>query len=85
MCAMNNILLDAKDVIKTHTTDVATFQGGNYGKIGYVYGSEAIYNRTVENLHTTKSEFSVENLNELLRWVSFTVIQTALHFLCRHS
>lgn len=65
MCAMNNILLDAKDVIKTHTTDVATFQGGNYGKIGYVYGSEAIYNRTVENLHTTKSEFSVENLNEL--------------------
>ena len=65
LCCMNNILLDAKDVIKTHTTDVATFQGGNYGKIGYIYNGEAIYNRTPENLHTSKSEFSVDNLNEL--------------------
>lgn len=65
MCCMNNLLLDAKDVIKTHTTDCATFQGGNYGKIGYIYGGEAIYNRQVENLHTTKSEFSVEGLTEL--------------------
>lgn len=65
MCCMNNILLDAKDVIKTHTTDVATFQGGNYGKIGYVYNGEAIYNRTPENLHTTKSEFDVTGLTSL--------------------
>ena len=65
MCCMNNMLLDAKDVTKTHTTDVATFQGANYGKIGYVYGGQPVYNRTVENLHTTKSEFNVDKLDKL--------------------
>jgi len=65
MCCMNNLLLDAKDVVKMHTTDVATFQGANYGKIGYVYNGQAIYNRSVDNLHTTRSEFNVDNLTEL--------------------
>lgn len=65
MCCMNNNLFDAKDVIKTHTTDVATFQGANYGKIGYIYNGEAIYNRQLQNLHTAQSEFSVDNLTKL--------------------
>lgn len=65
MCCMNNNLFDAKDVIKTHTTDVATFQGANYGKLGYIYNGEAIYNRQVQNLHTMQSEFSVDHLTEL--------------------
>ena len=59
MCCMNNLLLDAKEIIKMHTTDVATFQAANYGKVGYVYNGEAIYNRSIDNLHTTKSEFDV--------------------------
>lgn len=65
MCCMNNLLLDAKDIVKMHTTDLATFQAANYGKVGYVYNGEAIYNRTVENLHTGKSEFNVDNLTKL--------------------
>ncbi|MBQ7421409.1 MAG: L-asparaginase 2 [Prevotella sp.] len=65
MCCMNNLLLDAKDVIKMQTTDVATFQGANYGKVGYVYNGEAIYSRMLENKHTTASIFNVDNLNEL--------------------
>lgn len=65
ICCMNNNLFDAKDVLKTHTTDVATFQGANFGKIGYVYNGEAIYNRRLQNLHTAQSEFSVDNLTEL--------------------
>ena len=65
MCCMNNLLLDAKDVIKMHTTDVATFQTANYGKVGYVYNGEAIYNRSIDNLHTTKSEFDVSGLEKL--------------------
>jgi len=65
MCCMNNLLLDAKEVIKMHTTDVATFQAANYGKIGYVYNGEAIYNRTLNNKHTTESVFDVSNLTEL--------------------
>lgn len=65
MCCMNSNLYDAKDVIKMHTTDLATFQGANHGKVGYIYNGEAIYNRTLENLHTTKSVFNVDNLNSL--------------------
>ena len=65
LCCMNNLLLDAKDVIKMHTTDVATFQSANYGKVGYVYNGEAIYNRSIDNLHTTKSEFDVTGLEKL--------------------
>ena len=57
LVCMNNLLLDAKDVIKMHTTDVATFQSANYGKVGYVYN--------IDNLHTTKSEFNVDNLDRL--------------------
>lgn len=65
MCCMNSNLYDAKDVIKMHTTDLATFQGANHGKVGYIYNGEAIYSRTLENLHTTKSVFNVDNLNSL--------------------
>ena len=65
MVCMNNLLLDAKDVTKMHTTDVATFQAANYGKVGYVYNGQAIYSRDITNLHTTKSEFNVDNLTSL--------------------
>ena len=54
LVCMNNLLLD-----------VATFQSANYGKVGYVYNGEAIYNRNIDNLHTTKSEFNVDNLDRL--------------------
>lgn len=65
MCCMNNDLFDAKDVIKTHTTDVATFQAANYGKLGYVYNGKAIFNRTPGQRHTAASEFSVDGLDKL--------------------
>ena len=65
LVCMNNLLLDAKDVIKMHTTDVATFQSANYGKVGYVYNGEAIYNRSIDNLHTVNSEFDVSNIDQL--------------------
>ena len=62
MVCMNNLLLDAKDVTKMHTTDVATFQAANFGKVGYVYNGQAIYCRDITNLHTNKSEFTVDTL-----------------------
>lgn len=65
MCCMNNMLLDAKDVTKMHTTDVATFQAANYGKVGYVYNGKAIYCRSITNRHTTQSEFRVDQLDQL--------------------
>ena len=42
MACMNNELIDAKSLIKTHTTDCATFKG-TYGEVGYVYNGKPYY------------------------------------------
>lgn len=65
LCCMNNQLLDAKTVIKTHTIDCDTFEGGPSGIIGYVYNGEAHMLQTPNNLHTLKSEFDVSKINKL--------------------
>lgn len=65
MCCMNTKLIDAKDVVKRHTTDLATFEGD--GCLGYVYGSKAYYNRRVTFMHTSHSEFDVTGLTSLPR------------------
>ena len=65
ICCMNNQLLDAKTVIKTHTIDCDTFEGGPSGIIGYVYNGEAHMLQSPNNLHTTKSEFDITGLEKL--------------------
>lgn len=63
MCCMNSKLIDAKDVVKRHTTDLATFEGD--GCLGYVYGTKAYYNRRVTFTHTYHSEFDVTGFTSL--------------------
>lgn len=65
MCCMNTKLIDAKDVVKRHTTDLATFEGD--GCLGYVYGNRAFYNRRVTFMHTLYSEFDVSTIDRLPR------------------
>lgn len=65
MVAMNDIILDAKDVIKHNTTAVETFTGANFGKLGYIHNGKAFFNRQVENKHTKASVFDVTSLEEL--------------------
>lgn len=64
MACMNNMLIDAKSLYKSHTTDCATFQGV-YGQIGYVYNGKAYYTSEPIYRHTTRSEFNVDNLDKL--------------------
>ena len=64
MACMNNELIDAKSLIKTHTTDCATFKG-TYGEVGYVYNGKPYYIFEPTYKHTTKSEFNVDNLDKL--------------------
>lgn len=65
MVCMNNLVIDAKDVTKTNTTDVATFKGVNYGALAYIHNGKPFFNRSPQNIHTYQSEFDVTNLNEL--------------------
>lgn len=65
LCCMNNQLLDAKTVIKTHTIDCDTFEGGPSGIIGYVYNGEAHLLQSPINRHTKNSVFDVSKLEEL--------------------
>ena len=49
----------AHDVIKRHSTDVATFTSGEAGLVGVALFGKNIWYRTPVQVHTTKSEFSV--------------------------
>jgi L-asparaginase len=49
----------AHDVIKRHTTDVATFSSGEAGLAGAALFGKNIWYRTPAAIHTTKSEFSI--------------------------
>lgn len=65
MVCMNNQLFEAKSVFKSHTTDVAAFQGGIYGETGYVYNGKAVYLHKPMSKQGTASVFDVSNLSTL--------------------
>ena len=65
MACMNNQLFEAKALIKTHTTDCATFKGGLYGEVGYVYNGKAVYLHNSVSKQGLTSEFNVDQLTEL--------------------
>ena len=65
MVCMNDIVLDAKDVIKTNTTSVDTFRGANYGSLAYIHNGKVFFGRTPTNKHTAQSVFNVDNLKAL--------------------
>jgi L-asparaginase len=67
MQVMNDVILSADDLSKTHTLRVETFQNPNYGQLGVVYNGKPIYTRQTLKRHTTASEFDVAGLSVLPR------------------
>ncbi|MDY6270798.1 MAG: L-asparaginase 2 [Prevotella sp.] len=65
MACMNNELFEAKSLIKTHTTDCATFKGGLYGEVGYVYNGKPVYLHKSVSKQGLTSEFNVDNMTSL--------------------
>lgn len=65
MACMNNELFEAKALVKTHTTDCATFKGGIYGERGYVYNGKPYFLHTPVAKQGLTSEFNVDNLDKL--------------------
>ena len=67
LLVMDDRIISADDVTKTHTLDVGTFQSPNYGAIGYMYGGKPFYTRSSQKRHTIHSEFDIFCLDDLPR------------------
>ena len=48
MVAMNDVVLDAKDVVKMNTTAVQTFNGANFGVLAQIHNGKVYFSRNVE-------------------------------------
>jgi L-asparaginase len=60
LVAIDDDLHSAHDVIKTHTTDVATFTSGEAGLVGAVlFGKPDVWYRTPSEVHTSKSDLAI--------------------------
>ena len=65
MVAMDDKIIGARDVIKTNTTAVETFQGANFGTMGHVVTSKVHFANTPDTPHTTQTPFDVSDLDAL--------------------
>jgi L-asparaginase len=63
----NDDLHSGRDIQKTNTTDVQTFQSPERGIVGEIYYGKGNYFTFPSTRHTTKSEFSLEGLTEMPR------------------
>lgn len=65
MVAMDDKIISARDVIKTNTTSVETFQGANFGTMGYIFNSKVHFANTPNTPHTKDTPFDVSKLDKL--------------------
>lgn len=65
MVAMDDKIISARDVIKTNTTAVETFQGANFGTMGYIFNSKVHFANTPDTPHTKDTPFDVSKLDKL--------------------
>ena len=75
LVCMNDQISGAFDVMKTNTTNVATFKCPNVGYVGYMQNSKPVFLAMPARRHTFQSEFSVDKLESLPRVdVNFTTL-----------
>ncbi|MFC0229187.1 L-asparaginase 2 [Serratia aquatilis] len=65
LVAMNDVVLDGRDVTKTNTTGVQTFQSPNFGPLGYIHNGKIDYQRSPQRKHTTDTPFDISKMSEL--------------------
>ena len=63
--AMDNMVVGARDVIKTNTVQPETFQAANFGKVGTIFNNKVTYESMPLRAHTTKTPFDVSKLDKL--------------------
>lgn len=67
LVALNDEINGARDVTKTSTHNVATFNSHDLGKLGYIVGGNVMYYKESTRRHTKDSEFDVSKLDTLPR------------------
>lgn len=65
LVAMNEKIFDGREVTKTHTTNVDTFQSPNNGSIGIVVMGKVRYNTTELRPNTINTPFSISGVKSL--------------------
>jgi L-asparaginase len=67
LVAVDDDIISGHDIVKTHSTDVATMKSGEAGLVGAsLFGKNTWYRMPTE-VHTSKSEFNVNTVNALPR------------------
>lgn len=67
MVVMDDNIISADDILKSHTLSTGAFTNPNYGSLGIMYNGKPIYTRESLKRHTIDSEFDVANLDSLPR------------------
>lgn len=67
LAVMNDEIHGLRDVTKTNTTNVDTFQSRLFGALGTVTGGTPYFFKQSVKPHTTKTEFSVQDVKDLPR------------------
>jgi len=65
LVAINDQIHQARNVTKTDTTNVETFESPNRGPVGYVNSGTVRWLERMDKKHTAQSEFSVEKAKAL--------------------
>ncbi len=65
LVAMNDTISAARDVTKSHTSNVATFQSPGTGPLGTVSNGKVFFYGEPTRAHTARSEFNVDELEAL--------------------
>ncbi len=63
--AMNNIVIGARDILKSNTVQPETFIAGNYGKVGTIFNNKVTYESKSLRKHTYQTPFDVTKLTKL--------------------
>ena len=63
--AMNNIVVGARDIIKSNTVQPDTFIAGNFGKVGVIFNNKVTYESRPLRSYTGKTPFDVSKLDKL--------------------
>lgn len=65
MIAMDDKILGARGVVKTHTLNVDAFTSPDFGNLGYIVDGKVFFYNTISKDHTTKTPFDISKLKTL--------------------